>query len=294
MFEETRADARGTQGGGVSTGGCSSPTGIPSDRPTPTASCPAPARWWSGRGVIAPSRGRSRPTGPRRSRPPGSVARYARRDHYASLREALCLVARPSVGARVAGDGGLRRQRAGRPGRGPSGRHRLVREESLLMLVPGLGSWFVLGTVVTDAPLVPPRTRGPHRPRPGLSELHPVPHGMPDGRLGGARVWTPAGAWPGWCSRPRSFPEEHRRALGGRDLRVRRVPGGLPDQPAGRPEGTTPAGRPRQRTVGRTCWRSSHRATRSCSGPVHGRWYVPDETPVTCGAQRAGGAGQRR
>ncbi len=77
-------------------------------------------------------------------RPAGQVARYARRDHYASLREALGVVAcalrergwrRPVV----CDDNALvDRAAAHRAGLGWFGKNSLL-------LLPGLGSWFVLG-----------------------------------------------------------------------------------------------------------------------------------------------------
>ncbi len=83
----------------------------------------------------------------------GRVARYAWRDHYAELRGALDIVAQ-----RLRGDGwqtrvliddnGLvDREAAYRAGLGWYGKN-------ANLLLPGRGSWFVLGSVVTDAPLV--------------------------------------------------------------------------------------------------------------------------------------------
>jgi epoxyqueuosine reductase len=95
---------------------------------------------------------------PRPSRPTGGgpvarVARYAQRDHYASLRQGLEAVADllRSVGWRarvVADDNALvDREAAVRAGLGWYGKASNV-------LLPGRGSWFVLGSVITDAPLV--------------------------------------------------------------------------------------------------------------------------------------------
>ena len=94
-------------------------------------------------------------------RPAGRVARYARRDHYASLRQALAPIAaaledrgwRATV---ICDDNGLvDRAAAHRAGLGWFGKNSLL-------LVPGLGSWSVLGSVVTDAPLRPTAPDGPH------------------------------------------------------------------------------------------------------------------------------------
>ena len=84
--------------------------------------------------------------------PHGRVARYAWRDHYAPLREALWVVAR-----RLRADGYravpfaddnsvVDREAAWLAGVGWYGKN-------ANLLLPGAGSWFVLGSVVTDAPL---------------------------------------------------------------------------------------------------------------------------------------------
>jgi epoxyqueuosine reductase len=86
--------------------------------------------------------------------PAGAVARYARADHYAALRRSLDEVAawlradgwRTAV---VCDDNALvDREVAWRAGLGWYGKN-------ANLLLPGLGSWFVLGSVVTDAPLPP-------------------------------------------------------------------------------------------------------------------------------------------
>src|SRR5204862_1872140 len=84
--------------------------------------------------------------------PAGRVARYAWTDHYAALRDALRVVA-----TRLKGDGWravvvvddnslVDREAATRAGLGWYGKNTNV-------LLPGRGSWFVLGSVITDAPL---------------------------------------------------------------------------------------------------------------------------------------------
>jgi epoxyqueuosine reductase len=84
--------------------------------------------------------------------PMGRVARYATEDHYADLREALARIAAvlESAGHRariVADDNALvDRAAAHRAGVGWFGRNANI-------LVPGHGSWVLLGAVVTDAPL---------------------------------------------------------------------------------------------------------------------------------------------
>jgi epoxyqueuosine reductase len=146
----------------------------------------------------------------------GRVARYARRDHYASLRDALAPLAerlrcegwRATV---VADDNGLvDRAAAHRAGLGWFGKN-------TLLLLPGLGSWFVLGSVVTDAPLVAP-----------AGQSAPSPHGSGCGRCVRCLDACPTGALvaPGvldagrclaWLVQaPGSIPEAYREALGDR------------------------------------------------------------------------------
>ena len=90
--------------------------------------------------------------GVRADRPQAEIAAYAWRDHYASLKTALGTMADVLVDAgftaRVVADDNALVDRAAavRAGVGWAGKNSNV-------LVPGQGSWFVLGAVVTDAPL---------------------------------------------------------------------------------------------------------------------------------------------
>jgi epoxyqueuosine reductase len=103
---------------------------------------------YGGRGAVA-SRPGSRP---RDGRPKGTVARYASRDHYADLGTALAGLAevlrKDGWQARVVYDDNalVDRAAAERAGIGWFGKNSNV-------LLPGRGSWFLLGSVVTDAPL---------------------------------------------------------------------------------------------------------------------------------------------
>ncbi len=87
-------------------------------------------------------------------RPKGHVARYARHDHYQDLRAALGQVAAllegAGWGARVVADDNalVDRAVAERAGLGWFGKNTNI-------LLSGRGSWFLLGSVVTDAPLPP-------------------------------------------------------------------------------------------------------------------------------------------
>lgn len=93
-------------------------------------------------------------TPPPGDRPHGRVARYAWGDHYAELEAGLEAVAEvlraDGWRAVVVADQNhlVDRAVAHRAGLGWYGK-------SSLLLLPGAGSWFVLGAVVTDAPLAP-------------------------------------------------------------------------------------------------------------------------------------------
>lgn len=95
------------------------------------------------------------PPPPDPGRPHGRVARYAWGDHYAALEAGLQAVADVLTGegwrAVVVADQNhlVDRAVAHRAGLGWYGKNSLL-------LLPGSGSWFVLGTVVTDAPLAAP------------------------------------------------------------------------------------------------------------------------------------------
>jgi epoxyqueuosine reductase len=86
------------------------------------------------------------------SSPSGAVARYARADHYAVLRRSLEEVAaslrRDGWRTRVVCDDNalVDREAARRAGLGWYGKNSML-------LLPGRGSWFVLGSVITDAPI---------------------------------------------------------------------------------------------------------------------------------------------
>lgn len=145
----------------------------------------------------------------------GEVARYSWTDHYAPLRAALAPVAarleEAGWRARILVDDNalVDRAAAHRAGLGWYGKN-------ANLLLPGLGSWFVLGSVLTDAPLA--------------AHLEPEPAPVPDGCGACTRCLPacPTGALvaPGvldarrclaWLlEAPGSFPVEHRAALGGR------------------------------------------------------------------------------
>ena len=148
-------------------------------------------------------------------RPAGAVARYARLDHYALLRDALGRVADrlrdDGWRARVVVDDNalVDRAAAQRAGLGWYGRNTLV-------LLPGLGSWFVLGSVVTDAPLRPTPPTGHSAPAAGCGTCRRCVAACPTGALVADGVLDARRclAWLLQATGP--FPVEHRVALGGR------------------------------------------------------------------------------
>ena len=149
-----------------------------------------------------------RPAGP--GRPMATVARYARKDHYTDLRAALSalvavLRAHGWRGRVLVDDNALvDRAAAHRAGLGWFGKNCNI-------LLPEKGSWFVLGSVVTDAPL-------PHD--------DPVPDGCggcrrchiacPTGALVGPGVLDARKCLAWLLQAPGPFPFEYREVLGDR------------------------------------------------------------------------------
>jgi epoxyqueuosine reductase len=153
--------------------------------------------------------------GDRAHRPVGTVARFARRDHYGSLRAALAPVADRLVvdgwRAQVVVDENslVDRAAAERAGLGWYGRN-------TLLLLPGRGSWYLLGSVVTDAPLDPTPPTGHSAPAEGCGTCRRCVTACPTGALVADGVLD-AGRCLAWLVQaPGPFPVEHRAALGGR------------------------------------------------------------------------------
>ena len=150
--------------------------------------------------------------------------------------------------------------------------------------LPGLGSWFVLGSVVTDAPLRPDRARrapGPTPPAAGSCTrcMTACPTGALVAPGVARRPSLPGLVGPGPGVLPRGAPA----GAGGPHLRVRRVPAGLPDQPAGRPAGSAAAAPEPTTSRGWTCSTCSRPPTRSCWPPTAAGTSRPG-IPDTCGA----------
>jgi len=143
--------------------------------------------------------------------PAGRVARYAWEDHYGPLRTALDVVAaRLRVDgwrARVVADDNalVDREAAYRAGLGWYGKN-------ANLLLPGEGSWFVLGTVITDAPLAPAEARVAD----GCGTCTRCLEGCPTGAIVAPGV-VDARRCLAWLVQVEgAFPREHRVALGDR------------------------------------------------------------------------------
>src|SRR5690606_28594835 len=143
--------------------------------------------------------------------PRGRVARYARADHYGELRAALRAVAGELKAAgwraRVLADDNalVDREAAYRAGLGWYGKN-------ANLLLPGRGSWFVLGSVVTDAPLA--RTAEPVAD--GCGACTRCLDGCPTGAIVAPGV-VDARRCLAWLLQVEGpFPREHRVVLGDR------------------------------------------------------------------------------
>jgi epoxyqueuosine reductase len=171
-----------------------------------------PARALPGaRALVVGARSYRRADEPPPERPAGRVARYARQDHYAALRAGLTAVADrlQADGWRtvvVADDNALvDREAAYRAGLGWYGKNANV-------LLPGRGSWFVLGSVITDAPLSP----SPAPVEDGCGSCTRCLDGCPTGAIVAPGVVDARRCLAWLVQAPGPFPEEHREALGDR------------------------------------------------------------------------------
>ncbi len=153
------------------------------------------------------------PSTPPSEGPTGRVARYSWIDHYGPLRAALGQVA-----ARLAEDGWqarvlcddnalVDRAAAVRAGIGWYGKNTNV-------LIPGAGSWFVIGSVVTDAPIGPPA--GLDLVADGCGNCHRCLSACPTGALVGPGLLDARKCLAWLVQAPGVFPIEHREALGDR------------------------------------------------------------------------------
>jgi epoxyqueuosine reductase len=142
---------------------------------------------------------------------PARVARYATADHYRRLTDALESIAARlrTLGHRgvvVSDDNALvDREAAWRAGIGSVGKNANI-------LLPGQGSWFVLGSVVTDADLV--TTGPPHGDECGTCRR--CLDGCPTGAIIAPGVVDARRCLAWMLQAPGDFPRGHRVALGDR------------------------------------------------------------------------------
>jgi epoxyqueuosine reductase len=149
--------------------------------------------------------------GPPGDAPSARVARYVRDGAYDRLRAGLAAIAeRLRAGGwatRVVADDNslVDREAAYRAGIGWYGKN-------ANLLLPGRGSWFVLGTVVTDAPLPP--SAAPVAD--GCGACRRCLDGCPTGAIVGPGVIDARRCLAWLVQAPGSFPREFRAALGDR------------------------------------------------------------------------------
>jgi epoxyqueuosine reductase len=162
--------------------------------------------------VVAARRYRRRPSPAARPSTGARVAAYSWTDHYAPLRAALAdAVAAPLADAgwrtRVLADDNalVDREAAYRAGLGWFGKNTNV-------LVPGLGSWVVLGSVITDAPLPP----DPAPVADGCGACTRCLPACPTGALVAPGVLDARRCLAWLLEAPGDFPLEFREALGDR------------------------------------------------------------------------------
>jgi epoxyqueuosine reductase len=212
---------------------------------------------------------------PQDGRPKGIVARYSSRDHYADLEVALRgladLLERAGWRARVVFDDNalVDRAVAERAGIGWFGKNSNV-------LLPGRGSWFLLGSVVTDAPL-PVSTRV----QDGCGPCRRCLASCPTGALVAPGVLDARRCLAWLLQATGVFPFEYRAALGGRIY-------GCDDC-----QDVCPANRlaarmsPSEASGGQSSKSDEPEVDLlemlAASGPAllarHGRWYIPERDP---------------
>ncbi|KAA0232540.1 MAG: tRNA epoxyqueuosine(34) reductase QueG [Actinobacteria bacterium] len=216
--------------------------------------------------------------GPEPIRPPGPqgrIARYARADLYGDLRKALGEVARllqdEGWSTRtVADDNALvDREAAYRAALGWYGKNSNL-------LLPGRGSWFVLGSVITDAPLRLAERRVPD----GCHTCRRCMEGCPTGAIVEPGVVDSRRCLAWLVQRTGSFPREYRRALGDRIYGCDECQEVCPlNRPDIRDSGTV-AVSGHDGDVG--AWVSPLEMLKADDETLmqrHGRWYIPGRDP---------------
>jgi epoxyqueuosine reductase len=206
---------------------------------------------------------------PDRGAPPvGRVARYAWEDHYGPLKTALTVIAHRLEAdgwrARVVADDNalVDREAAYRAGIGWYGKNSNL-------LLPGEGSWFVLGSVITDAPL----DASAERVADGCGTCTRCLDGCPTGAIVAPGVVDARRCLAWLLQIDGVFPPEHRASLGERlygcDDCQEVCP---PNRRVARTAAGRPAGRSAQATVDLIELLDASDAELL---DRHGRWYVP-------------------
>ena len=205
-------------------------------------------------------------TGHRRLR--ARVAAYARTDHYAALRRGLTLIADHlrELGwqSRVLVDDNalVDREAAYRAGLGWYGKNSNV-------LLPGRGSWFVLGSVVTTAPLEPddaPMSDGCGTCRRCIS-------GCPTGAIVAPGVVDARRCLAWHLQMTGDFPREHRVALGDRIYGCDDCQEVCPQNVDADRDDAGPS---------EAAWVSIPEMLTADDAELlarHGRWYIPERAP---------------
>lgn len=164
------------------------------------------------RSLVVAARSYRRGPMPEVDGPVGAVARYAWVDHYGELRAGLSAIAErlrdEGWRTRVLADDNalVDREAARRAGLGWYGKN-------ANLLLPGQGSWFVLGSVVTDAPLAS-HTAAPVAD--GCGTCTRCLDGCPTGAIVAPGVVDARRCLAWLLQMEGSFPREHREALGDR------------------------------------------------------------------------------
>jgi epoxyqueuosine reductase len=216
-----------------------------------------------------------RPDPAEEAQPRGRVAMYSWIDHYQPLRAALGAVAdhlgEAGWRAQVLVDDNALVDRAAavRAGLGWYGKNANV-------LLPGAGSWFVLGSVLTDAPL----TAGRPAPRPvadGCRSCQRCLAACPTGALVGPGQLDARRCLAWLVQAPGVFPREYREALGDRLYGCDDCQTSCPVNRLATHRHPPPAAEPEGRPDVDVLWLLS--ATDQQLMAELGRWYIPRREP---------------
>jgi epoxyqueuosine reductase len=202
----------------------------------------------------------------------GRIARYQWRDHYEPLRAGLAAVAtvlrQAGWRTRVLADDNslVDREAAALAGLGWYGKNCCI-------LLPGRGSWFVLGSVLTDAPLAPTGTPAAD----GCGSCSACLPACPTGALVAPGVLDARRCLAWLVQAPGDFPEAHREALGDRIYGCDDCQEVCPVNRRAARAHPPPAAEPDSRP-----WVELVRLATATGAEVlaaHGRWYLPDRDP---------------